>query len=95
MGFSFKNIFANPLKTLTDVGTGGITAVLRETGLAPKLANNITRVYSGTVVGGAAGFVGGGVPGLYVGAAAGFGRGVAAAAHGEDIDTKQIGRAHV
>lgn len=84
-------VFSNPVKSLTDVGTLGGTFALRETKIAPKLANNITRVYATTAAGVAAGLVTGGIPGAFTGGAAGFGRGVKAASGGEDIDFKLLG----
>ena len=93
MGFSFKKFISNPLQSVGDVIGFGIPTLLRETGIAPKLAMNINRVnvatFSGIVAGGASG----GVPGAIVGGASGFGRGVSAAVHGESLEAAAGGGA--
>lgn len=82
MGF-FKDLFENPARALTAIGTFGTSEVVRAAG-AKKAAQSIEAVYGGTATGIGVGFLSGGPAGAVVGGASGFGRGVAGALHGDE-----------
>lgn len=96
MGFSFKRVFANPAKTVSDIATGGLTLALRslpkkmgggESGIFAKSSEVVGATTIGAGTGAATGFImggpGGAIAGAVVGGASGFGRGVSGVVHNE------------